>query len=261
MDLATILGILIGSGLVVMTIAGGGNASIFIHIPSMAIVFGGAFAATLVNTPLSEMIGVLRVVKKAFFSETAKEPEIIDQLVSLAEKTRKEGILSIDKELDNVEDDFMRNALEMTVDGVEVEAIRSVMETELNYLEERHKRGRQIFVLLGTFAPAFGMIGTLIGLIAMLQSLDDPSNIGAGMAVALITTFYGSLIANLLFLPLAGKLQNRSEAEIVLKEMIIVGVLDIQYGEHPRNIRRKLLNFIPPSLRTSDENEESPNDA
>lgn len=257
MDIATILGIIIGSGLVVMTILNGGNASIFVHIPSMMVVFGGAFAATMINTPLSEIIGVFGVVRKAFFSSESKEVELVEQLVSLAEKTRKEGILSIDNELENIEDDFMRNALEMTVDGVEVEGIRSVMETELTYLEERHKRGRQIFTLLGTYAPAFGMIGTLIGLIAMLQSLDDPSNIGAGMAIALITTFYGSLIANLVFLPLAGKLQNRSAEEIVLKEMIIVGVLDIQHGEHPRNIRRKLLNFISPRLRPVEEIEKN----
>jgi len=255
MDLATIVGIIAGVILVGMTIVSGGDPGIFIHLPSMGVVFGGAVAATLINTPLKEFLGVLNVVGNAFHVEAAREPEIIDQFVDLSKKARREGILAIDRELGNIEDEFMRTGLEMAVDGSEPETIRSVMETELTYLMERHKRGQQIFSSLGTYAPAFGMIGTLIGLISMLQSLDDPSNIGEGMAVALITTFYGSFIANLLFLPIAGKLKGKSEAEVVLKEMIIEGVLAIQYGEHPKNIHRKLLNFIPPKLRVTEEEE------
>ncbi len=255
MDLATIIGILSGLGLVAFTIASGGDAGIFIHIPSMMVVFGGAMAATLINTPLKEFLGVTKVAANAFSVEAAKEPELIELFVELSKKARREGILAIDRELGNIEDEFMRTGLEMAVDGSEPETIRSVMETELTYLMERHKRGQQIFNSLGTYAPAFGMIGTLIGLISMLKNLDDPSNIGEGMAVALITTFYGSLLANLLFLPIAGKLKGKSETEIVLKEMIIEGVLAIQYGEHPKNIHRKLLNFIPPELRVTDEAE------
>ena len=256
MDLATILGIVIGFGLVIFTIlSGSGSAKIFIHIPSLAVVFGGAVAAVLVHTPLGEVISAMKVVGNAFKVEPAKEPELIEQFVDLAKKARREGILAIDRELANIEDDFMRAGLEMAVDGSEPETIRSVLETELQYLVERHKRGKQIFSSLGMYSPAFGMIGTLIGLIAMLQNLDDPSNIGGGMAVALITTFYGALMANLMFLPLAGKLQNRSDEEIIRKEMIIEGVLAIQYGEHPKNIQRKLLNFIPPKLRPTGEEE------
>ena len=256
MDLATILGIISGMGLVIYTIlSGGGDAGIFIHIPSLAVVVGGSIAATLVHTPLSDLISTMGVVGNAFKVEEAKEPEIIEQFVDLAKKARREGILAIDRELGNIEDDFMRSGLEMAVDGSEPETIRSVLETELQYLMERHKRGKQIFSSLGMYAPSFGMIGTLIGLIAMLQNLDDPSNIGGGMSVALITTFYGSLFANLFFLPLAGKLANRSEEEIVRKEMIIEGVLAIQYGEHPKNIHRKLLNFIAPKNRPVEEEE------
>ena len=254
MDLATILGIIIGLGLVVFTIlSGSGSAAIFIHFPSLAVVIGGAVAATLVHTPLAEVISAMKVVGNAFKVEPAKEPEIIEQFVDLAKKARREGILAIDRELGNIEDDFMRSGLEMAVDGSEPETIRSVLETELQYLIERHKKGKQIFSSLGMYAPAFGMIGTLIGLIAMLQNLDDPSNIGGGMAVALITTFYGALFANLLFLPIAGKLQGKSDDEIIRKEMIIEGVLAIQYGEHPKNINRKLLNFIAPKNRPIEE--------
>ncbi len=249
MDIATIIGIVAGMGLVIMTILMGGDAGVFIHVPSMMIVFGGSVAATLVNFPLAEMVGVMKVVKKAFQGASTESFDLIGQIVDLSKKARREGLLAIDKELANVEDEFLRSGLEMAVDGTEAETIRTIMETELSYLMERHKKGQGIFNSLGMYAPAFGMIGTLIGLIAMLQKLDDPSQIGGGMAVALITTFYGALIANLIFLPIAGKLKNKSNEEVVLKEMIIEGVLSIQYGEHPKNIQRKLMNFIPPEMR------------
>jgi len=139
--------------------------------------------------------------------------------------------------------------MELVVDGTEPELIRNVLETELSYLQDRHLKGQQLFNTLGAYAPAFGMIGTLIGLIAMLQNLDDPAAIGPGMAVALITTFYGALTSNLIFLPLATKLNANSAVEILEKEMIIEGVLAIQYGEHPNTISRKLLNFVNPKLR------------
>ncbi len=252
MDLATIIGIFAGLFLVGYTIASGGNFKIFIHIPSMMVVFGGAIAATLINFPLHEVVGVMKVLSKAFRKQDTLQLDMIHQFVDLAKKARREGILAIDKELSNIDNEFMRNGLEMAVDGSEPEIIRDVMETELNYLQERHKTGQKIFASLGAYAPAFGMIGTLIGLISMLQALDDPANIGAGMAVALITTFYGSLLANLLFLPIAGKLKAISDQEVIKKEMIIEGVLSIQFGEHPKNINRKLLNFIPPKMREAE---------
>jgi len=255
MDLATILGIASGLGLIGYTIISGGSPDIFIHIPSMMIVFGGAWAATLVNFTMSEVIGVMGVVRNAFRSTALEELKLIKQFIELAKVTRKDGILAIDRELKKIDDQFMRTGLEMAVDGTEPETIQAVMETELSYIKERHKRGQMIFQSLGSYAPAFGMIGTLIGLIAMLRNLDNPSSIGDGMAVALITTFYGSLLANLVFLPIAGKLKNRSAQEIGTKELIIEGVLSIQLGEHPRNIRRKLLNFIPPKMRPNDEKE------
>ncbi len=236
------------------TIFSGGNMDIFIHVPSMMIVFGGAMAATLVNFSLNEVIGVMRVVKKAFMGGDSRELEVIDLYVDLSKRSRTEGILAIDSQLSEIKDDFMRSGLEMAVDGTEPETIRNVMETELTYLIERHKKGQQIFTSLGTYAPAFGMIGTLIGLISMLKTLDDPSSIGMGMAVALITTFYGAFLSNLVFLPIAGKLKNRSDEEVIVKEMIIEGVLAIQYGEHPRNLSRKLLNFIPPEKRSNHRN-------
>lgn len=249
MDLATILGIMTGLILVISTIVMGGDAAIFIHFPSMMVVIGGAVASTLINFKVKEVFGVMNVVSKAFLNVNYDHAALIEQIVVLSKKARREGLLAIDRDVSRIEDDFLRKGMEMVVDGTEPEVIRSVMETELSYLMERHKKGQQIFTALGTYAPAFGMIGTLIGLIAMLTKLDDPSQIGNGMAVALITTFYGALSANLIFLPIAGKLKNRSNEEVIIKELIIEGVLAVQYGEHPNSINRKLLNFLAPKQR------------
>ncbi len=249
MDIATIIGILSGLGLIGSAIFSNGNYEIFLHLPSLMIVFGGAIAATLVNFALIEVIGVLGVVRKAFQSQKDNSAEVISNLVDLSKLSRREGILAIDSRLPEMSSAFMRSGMELAVDGAEPETIRSIMETELSYVISRHNRGQMIFTSLGTYAPAFGMIGTLIGLIAMLRSLEDPSQIGSGMATALITTFYGAALANLIFLPIAGKLKNRSDEEVLLKEMIIEGVLAIQYGEHPRNIEHKLKNYLAPKMR------------
>jgi len=230
----------------------GGSPEIFIHVPSMMIVFGGATGAVLISFQLKEVLGVIGVIRKAFFSEQVDNAALIQQIVQLSQKARKEGLLAIDKEINQIEDAFLRSGMEMVVDGTEAELIRNIMETELSYTMSRHKRGQLILTSYGEYAPAFGMIGTLIGLIAMLQNLSDPSQIGGGMAVALITTFYGAFAANLVFLPLAKKLKNRSEEEIVTKEMIIEGVLSIQFGEHPNTIQRKLMNFLSPKERVTE---------
>ena len=253
MDLATILGFISGIGLIAYVIFSGSDVNTYVDIPSVMIVMGGTLASTFINYSLKEIISVMKVVANAFKVHTAEEVAIIEQFVDIAKKARKDGILAIDRELHNIKDEFMRSGLEMAVDGVEADTIRDVMEIELAYLKSRHRRGQAIFSSMGYYAPAFGMIGTLIGLIAMLKNMTDPSSIGTGMAVALITTFYGAILANLIFLPLAGKLRNRSDEEISLKEMIIEGVLAIQMGEHPRNIRRKLMNFIAPKNRPKED--------
>ncbi|HMA62879.1 MAG TPA: motility protein A [bacterium] len=249
MDIATILGIVSGISLVAIAIMGKGSLATFIDVPSMLIVVGGTFAAIFVNFTIKEVIGVLSVVKKAFENHESTDLELIRTFEELAVKARKEGILAIDRSLDDLDDEFMREGLEMAVDGTDPETLETIMESEISYTMERHKKGQKIFTSLGTYSPAFGMIGTLIGLINMLQGLDDPSSIGAGMATALITTFYGALIANLIFLPIAGKLKIRSDEEIIIKEMIIDGVLSIQSGDHPRSIRTKLLNYLPRAER------------
>lgn len=256
MDIATILGIISGMGLVALAIMGKGSIVTFVDIPSLLIVLGGTFAAIFVNFTIKEVIGVISVVKKAFENHQSSDINLIKTFENLAVKARKEGILAIDRSLEDIDDEFMREGLELAVDGTDPETLQDIMESEIDYTVERHKKGQKIFMSLGQFAPAFGMIGTLIGLINMLQGLEDASSIGSGMATALITTFYGALIANLIFLPIAGKLKIRSDEEIIIKEMVIEGVLSIQSGDHPRNIRTKLLNYLPRNERELYDGEE-----
>jgi chemotaxis protein MotA len=255
MDIATFIGIITGVFLIVWSIMMNGDIKAFIDVPSIMIVFGGTLAATMVKYTMKDVLSVMGVVRNAFRSKSSAQSEIVAKFVELAKVTRKDGILAVDRELSKIQDQFMRDGLMMAVDGNEPDTIRNIMETELNYLQTRHRKGAAIFSAMGEFSPAFGMLGTLIGLINMLRSLDDPSNIGAGMAVALVTTFYGSVLANLVFLPLSGKLKNKSEEEVVEKELIIEGVLAIQQGEHPRNINRRLLNFVPPKQRNNNQKE------
>jgi chemotaxis protein MotA len=249
MDLATIIGIIAGFGLVIASVFMGKGATIFFDIPSIMIVGGGVAGSTLINFPLKDVLSVMKVASKVFSFTKISYTGTIDKLVALAEKARREGILAIEMELESIDDDFLKGGIQYAVDGTEPEYIRAIMESELNSLEERHKLGQSIFLAMAVYAPAFGMIGTLIGLIQMLSSMQDPSSIGAGMATALVTTFYGAVLAYLLFIPIAGKLSNRSKAEMLQKELVLEGILSIQSGDNPRFVREKLLTFLPPAER------------
>ncbi|MBL7192098.1 motility protein A [bacterium] len=249
MDLATIGGVVIGLLFVIGSIMMGGDIGGFINIPSVMIVVGGAFAATFVNFPLKTVVEVMNVAKKTFQHQEVSPVDTINTLVRLAEKARREGILAIEKSIYEIDDPFMKTGIQLAVDGSEPEIIRSIMENELSNLENRHRIGQAVMHSLGTYAPAFGMIGTLIGLIQMLRKLEDPTQIGAGMAVALITTFYGAVLANLVFLPMEGKLKNRTLEEIQRREMIIDGILAIQSGDNPRVVRGKLMTYVSPKER------------
>ncbi len=249
MDLTTIVGIFAGLALVVGAIATGEGAIFFISVRSLMIVGGGTLGATLINFPMKDVLSVISVLRKAFFAVEISYTQTIEQLVRLAEKARREGILAIERDLDTIDDNFLRSGIQYAVDGTEPEYIRAIMESELSSLEERHRLGQSIFIAMGTYAPAFGMIGTLIGLIQMLQALEDPTKIGAGMATALVTTFYGVVLANLFFLPVAGKLGNRSKEEMLQKELILEGILAVQSGDNPRIVKEKLLTFLAPAGR------------
>ena len=249
MDITTIIGILTGGTLLFMAIFQGGGVGIFINIPSLMITAGGTIAATLINYPLGDIVRVLKVTRNAFLNKMASPQEMIRTLVTFAEKARREGLLALEKDLASVDDPFMKGGLELAIDGLDPDLVTSMLRMELTFLTERHKRGQGMFKAMGKFAPAFGMLGTLIGLIQMLRSIEDPSSIGPGMAVALITTFYGTLIANLLCLPLAGKLETISEHEVMVKELIIEGIRSIQSGDSPRVVDRKLKSFLAPKMR------------
>ena len=251
MDLATLLGILVASGLVVSSIVMGGSGAWFISYPSMMIVIGGTMGATLINYPLSEVISVFKVTKNAFRHRSYSPISLVPRMVEFAKKARREGILSFEAQLKEIDDPFMRRCMNMAIDGMETESIEEVVSTEILWLEERHRLGAEIFSTMGAFAPAVGMLGTIIGLVQMLMQMTDPTAIGAPMAVALLTTFYGTMLANLLFLPISGKLKVRSRQEILAKQMVLQGILAIQEGDNHRIVEQKLKAFISPNARTA----------
>ena len=251
MDIATVVGIVSAFALVVISIMMGSGLGLFINYPSMMIVVGGTIGATMVHYPLKDVIGVIKVIKNVFFSKVWSSDELIDRFIEFSNVSRKEGILALEAHMGDVDDQFISKGLQLAIDGMEPDAIREIMEIEIDYLEERHKLGADIMSTMATFFPAMGMIGTLIGLVQMLQTMSDPSTIGPAMAVALLTTFYGALAANLVCLPMAGKLRKRSKEETLIKEMSISGVMAIANGENPRIIEQKLHSFVPPNSRSS----------
>lgn len=247
MDIATVVGIFVAFGLVIAAIAK--DIMVFVDIPSVLIVFGGTIGAVLICYPLGQVLGVMGVVKKTFLFKLDKPADIIARFMEYANKARREGILSLEPLLKDIQDDFLRKGLQLTVDGMEPQAIQEILETEIAYLEERHQTGAEILATFGTYAPALGMIGTVIGLVLMLKTMNDPSSIGPSMAVALITTFYGAVLANLVFNPMSAKLKNRSKEEVLIRGMILEGILCISKGENPRIIEEKLNSYLPPKQR------------
>jgi chemotaxis protein MotA len=251
LDLATIIGLFATFGLVLWAIMMGGPITIFIDIPSVLIVFGGTIGCTLIHYPFKDIASALNVGKKTIFVQDLPISALITQLMEYANKARKEGILALQGAMEKVEDDFLKKAMQMAVDGQEPATLREMLNTEIEYIQMRHEQGAAIFTTLAAYAPAMGMIGTLIGLVQMLQNMADPGAIGPAMAVALITTFYGAVIANVVCLPMAGKLKGRSSSEVLVKTLVIEGMQSILSGENPRIMEQKLHAFIAPKLRES----------
>ena len=249
MDLATIIGIIMSFGLVLAAIVSGSTLLIYIDVASFLIVVGGTVGATLVAYPLGQVIGVIKVFKKTLFSKVDDPSVIIENFLEYANKARREGILSLEPVIKELQDAFLKKGLQLTVDGLEPQTIQEILETEIGYLEDRHESGAEIVAALGAYAPAMGMIGTVIGLVAMLQTMSDPSTIGPAMAVALLTTFYGALLANLVFNPMSAKLKVRSKQEVLVREMTMEGILSISRGENPRIIEEKLNGYLAPGNR------------
>lgn len=258
MDVATVIGLILGIILVLGSIAvGGGGVEPFFNIPSLMITVGGTAAALLIHFPIKNVFGVFGVVKKCFTTALPSSTSIIEKFKDLAGTVRSQGMLALEEELQNVDDDFLKRGLELVIGGSSKEAVQYVLETEVTYIEQRHQTGKKILEAMAAAAPAFGMIGTLIGLVQMLRELDDPSQIGVGMATALLTTLYGALIANLFCIPLAGKLEARSQEEVMIRELMISGLTALVEGQSPRAIEERLHAFLSPSSRPMPEQAEA----
>ena len=249
MDIATIIGLVLAFGLIVYSIMLGGDIGGFYDLPSVLIVFGGVLGVMMMHFPLARLLGAVAVYKKTFLETRDNPDQVIGKIVKYAERARREGMLALEEDSESETDPFLRKGLRLAVDGTDPQLLEKILNTDLEQIESRHADGAKLLSAGGTFAPAFGMIGTLIGLVNMLASLEDPSQIGAGMAVALITTFYGAVLSNALFLPLAGKLEIRSKDEMLVKGMIIDGIMAIQSGDSPRIVEEKLKSFLAPAVR------------
>jgi chemotaxis protein MotA len=252
MDLASVIGILLGFSFLAVAIAISPGASFgaFIDYPSIMVVIGGAIASVLICFPLKTFFSVARVVKVVFFNKPPNTHEVIEQLVSLAETARRDGLLALEGRLEEISNPFVILGIQMAVDGTRPEVIEDIMRTEMDAVATRHRTGKNVVDQLGKFGPAYDMIGTLLGLIIMLGQLDDPSALGPGMAVALITTLYGAIISNCIFIPFSEKLAHLNKEELNAMEIIVRGIMGIQSGENPRVIEQKLSTFIPPRQRT-----------
>lgn len=253
MDLATLLGLLIAFGFIFGAIASGGAVILFINTPSLLIVVGGSVAVVLMQFTLSQFFGAFKVAMKAFFHKSVNAQELIEQAVILANIARKEGMMALEsQEIDNP---FLNKGIQLCVDGHPPDLVRKMLNKDISQTIQRHETGQRIFKALGGIAPAMGMIGTLIGLVQMLASMDDPKSIGPAMAVALLTTLYGAIIANAFALPLADKLELRSQEEKTNRALILETISGIQEGMNPRVLEELLKAFLPEGQRSSNDND------
>lgn len=254
MDKATVGGLTMGIGLLILAvaIAPGASFGAFFDPASAAVVVGGAIAASCIAFPLKMLLRLPGIAKKLFSPRQQKLDAVIAQLVSFSEIARRDGILALEEKTDEIDDPFILMGIQMAVDGTDVEVMEAILRSEIDAVAKRHKNGKSVMESLGRYAPAFGMIGTLMGLIIMLGNMDDPEAIGPGMAVALITTLYGAVVANLFCLPFADKLAFYSKQELEVREVILKGILSIQEGDNPRVLEQKLKMVLPASERANE---------
>ncbi|MBN1603443.1 MAG: MotA/TolQ/ExbB proton channel family protein [Chitinispirillaceae bacterium] len=248
MDLAVIIGL--GSALLLILFGiKPENLLAFIDMPSVYITVGGAIASTIAAYPMNRILNSINVVKNAFITKSTTPVEIIRQLVDFAEQARREGILALEAHAAEIKDEFLKKGIQLAVDGTEPDLIKDILSTEIAFTESRHEEGAKVFDFLGAMGPSFGMIGTLVGLVLMLGNMSDVASIGPNMAVALITTFYGSVLANVFCLPIVEKLKSFSHKEILIKELMLEGIMSLQSGDNPRIVEQKLTAFLEPRLR------------
>ena len=265
-DLGTIIGLLTGSGIIVIGIlTGGGELYWFFNFNSLLIVVGGTFAATMVNLPLKAVKNSFSILKNVLKGEDYDYAGIIEEVVQKATKARKDGLLSLEAGLSGMKDGFFKNGIELAINEKDTKRLRTFLNLEMNNIQGRHIAGQELFLYMASYAPAFGMLGTVLGLIIMMMNftsgggdLDLAANYSVaerfsellrGMGLALITTFYGVFMANMIFLPIGGKLKRRSENEMMLKNIVVEGIISIHAREHPILIREKLMTFVPSQYR------------
>ncbi|MBE6066438.1 MAG: motility protein A [Clostridium lundense] len=244
MDLMSVFGIVLAIGFILFGILSSGEITTFIDMPSVYITIGGTIGALLLSSKGKNVKVIFKLFKLVFKENKSNDAEIIMNFIEWSTKARKEGLLSLENTIESISDPFIKKGMMMIVDGSEPDTIKGVLGLKIKGIVERHKENRAMFDSGAALAPAFGMIGTLIGLVNMLKQLSDPSSIGPQMAVALITTFYGSFIANVIFMPMSKKLKSKTSEEIYQKEMIVEGLLGIQAGENPNNLKERMLSFL-----------------
>ena len=256
MDIATILGLVLAITVIIVALImdGGSPAELFAHPSALILIFGGALGATIITSPLKTVLNLPKVIIQAFTTHKQDPKENIELLTKLADKSRREGLLALEEDSRKISDKFLKKGVMMVVDGVEPEQVSAILETTVSQMRARHKAGMTFFTAAGGFAPTFGIIGTVMGLISVLKQLDNPSALGEAIAAAFLATLWGLLSANLIFLPLAGKLKAKSEEEARNRYMQLEGIISIQAGENPRVVRDKLSAYLPPSdIKTEQE--------
>ncbi len=255
MDIATLIGLAVGVGLVCFAMFGGEGAdpTAFVSVHGLIVVLGGAIAGTMISFPLANVMGLPVIIKNCFTNKNENPQKLIQDLVSYAEVARRDGILSLENVLRSVKDEFMVKGIQMAIDGTDPEIIEDVLKSDVNSTANRHATGKAMLEAAAMYGPSFGMIATLIGLVMMLRSMNDPEKIGPSMAVALLGTLYGALLANLVCGPMASKLAKKSHDELIMKEIIIRGVISIQSGDNPRVVEQKLKAYLEPKQRRATE--------
>jgi len=268
-DFGTLIGLLMGIAIIVLgIITGGGELYWFFNLNSLLIVIGGTFAATMVNLPIKAVVNTFNILKNVFKGEDYDYGGVIEEIVQKATKARKDGLLSLEADLGSMRDGFFKNGIELAINERDAKRLRTFLNLEMNNIHSRHHAGQELFLYMASYAPAFGMLGTVLGLIIMMKnftSVEDAASatfsvaerfadLLGGMGLALITTFYGVFFANMIFLPIGGKLKRRSENELMLKSIVVEGIISIHAREHPILIREKLMTFVPSQYRYIENN-------
>lgn len=268
-DFGTLIGLLMGVAIIVLgIITGGGELYWFFNLNSLLIVIGGTFAATMVNLPINAVVNTFNILKNVFRGEDYDYDGVIEEIVGKATKARKDGLLSLEADLGSMRDGFFKNGIELAINERDAKRLRTFLNLEMNNIHSRHHAGQELFLYMASYAPAFGMLGTVLGLIIMMKNftaVEDSASatfsvaerfadLLGGMGLALITTFYGVFFANMIFLPIGGKLKRRSENELMLKSIVVEGIISIHAREHPILIREKLMTFVPSQYRYIENN-------